>query len=207
MIHIFKTPRLNTMSGAREHCSIMYITDKLSLTKQTHKMFLAERTIDRIVQQLDQELDVKDLVSNEEYDILRKEFLLDETCDRLYVPAFFGGSYKITKLYTDEFDIMSFIDHIIETIPMPFEISLDVGFFTKHDVNNNLEYIKPSETQSLVSACIPTLEYYWRFSREIRQCQQNLRQEAWTNACDRGQIAGWTSPVTVTSLCIYIQKF
>jgi len=172
-------------------------------------MFLTELTLDRIIDQLDFELNVRDIVSDEEYHILQNEGLVDETRDHLYVPnglATHPCVYKITKLCTNEFDMLQFMDHVIETITLPFEISINVGFFTRDKCNNQLEYIKPTATQSVVTESLTNLERYWRLRRDVRKANMDLLQTAFDNGCDRRQINGWSTPISATILCIYIRK-
>jgi len=172
-------------------------------------MFLTERTLDRIVEQLDFNLDIKSLVTDEEYDTLLRDGLVDETRDHLFVPNGLVARpcvYKITKLYTHEYDILKFMDHIIETIPLPFEVSLNVGFFLRDKCTDKLEYVKPSTTQSVVTANLTNLEHYWRFRRDIMKANYDLLETAFDNACDRRQINGWSTPVSAIILCVYMRK-
>ena len=172
-------------------------------------MFLTERTLDRIVEQLDFNLDVKSLTTEEEYETLQENGLLDETYDQLYVPNGLVTSpcvYKITKLYSNEHDILQFMDHIIETIALPFEVSLNVGFFLRDQCTDKLEYVKPSTTQSVVTANLTNLEHYWRFRRDIRQANCDLLQTTFDNAADRRQINAWNIPVSAIILCVYLRK-
>ena len=172
-------------------------------------MFLTERTLDRIVDRLDFELDLKSVISLEEYNVLQEQGLVDETRDFVYVPNGLVTSpcvYKISKVYTEEYDILQFIDHVIETITLPFEVSLNVGFFTRDRMSNKLEYIKPSATQSVVTASLTNLEHYWRFRRDIRDANVDLLKTAFDSACERRQINGWNKPISAIIFCIYIRK-
>ena len=172
-------------------------------------MFLTERTLDRIVEQLDFNLNIKSLATKEEYTTLQSYGLLDETRDHLFVPNGLVTSpcvYKITKLYTPEYDILKFMDHIIETIALPFEVSLNVGFFVRDKCTEKLEYIKPSTTQSVVTASLTNLEHYWRFRRDILKTNYDVLTTSFDNACDRRQINGWNTPVSAIILCVYLRK-
>ena len=173
-------------------------------------MFLTERTLDRIVDQLDFDLDLKYLIQNDEYKVLQEEGLVDETRDHIYVPNGLVQTpcvYKVTKLVTPDLDILKFMDHIIETITLPFEVSLNVGFFTRDTQRPDfLRYVKPTTTQSVVTACLTNLEHYWKFRGDVRKANLDLLDAAWTNANDRRQINAHTFPVCATILAIYIRK-
>ena len=131
---------------------------------------------------------------------------LYETRDQLFVPNGAVSSpsvYKVTKLITPKLNLLTFIDHIIETIPLPFEISLNVGFFIR---DNNLTYVKPSTTQSLVTSNITSLEHYWKFRKDIRHINSDLLGATFENAYERRQINPNTVPVSATTLCVYFRK-
>ena len=98
------------------------------------------------------------------------------------------------------------MDHIIETIPLPFEVSLNVGFFLRDKCTDKLEYVKPSTTQSVVTANLTNLEHYWRFRRDVMKANYDLLETAFDNACDRRQINGWSTPVSAIILCVYLRK-
>ena len=150
-------------------------------------MFLSERTLDRIVDQLNFDLRIADLTTQDEEDVLAKEGLICEMRDQLFVPNNMPYTYKISKLaIINNFDLLKFVDHIIETIPLPFEVSLNVGFFINR--NETVEYIKPTSTQSLVMGTITNLEHYWKFRKEILNVGSNIVQAGWENGCDRRQI-------------------
>ena len=172
-------------------------------------MFLTERTLDRIIGQLNFDQNLNSILDKVEYAHLERNGLLEETCDKLYIPncqMVSAGVYKITKLYNTDFDMLRFIDHIIETIPLPFEISLNVGFFVYDECKNVLEYVEPSATQSVVTAGVTNLEHYWRFRRDIRHANGDLLRAAYNNAIDRRQINAWTKPVSAIMLCLYNRK-
>jgi len=173
-------------------------------------MFLSERTLDRFVDQFDFNLDVKYILPDDEYYILDDEGLLDETRDHIYVPNGLVDKpsvYKVTKLITESFDIMRFMDQIIETVSFPFEVSVNVGFFVANiHCPEMKEYIKPASTSSVVTASLTNLENYWRFRREMLKLSSGIACKSWENACDRRQINRDTFPTTAIMICVYIQK-
>ena len=173
-------------------------------------MFLTERTLDRVVEQLDYNLDLQSVTTSGEYQVLERENLVDETRDHLYVPNGLVARpcvYKVTKLITHNFDVLKFIDHIIETIPLPFEISLNVGFFIRDmECTEMLTYVKPSTTQSVVTANLTNLEHYWRFRKDIRCTNVDIMRAAFENAYERRQINPDTFPASATILCVYFRK-
>ena len=173
-------------------------------------MFLSERTLDRIVEQLDYNLDLKEVITDNEYQVLERDSLVEETRDQLFVPNGLVSRpcfYKITKVIGPNFNIMSFLNHIMETIPLPFEISVDVGFFIREmGQEGELLYVKPSTTQSLVTANITNLEHYWRFRKDLRKLSTNICQSAFDNAQERRQIKQNTVPISANIICVYLSK-
>ena len=173
---------------------------------QKSKMF-TQRTLDRILDQLDYNSNVDDLATDEELSVLKENGSLNSMCEHLYVD---NMSFKVTKLFKynaeEKFDLLKFVDHIIETIPFPFEISLNVGFFISH--REELKYVRPSTTQSVINANIINLEHYWKVRKEILNVGSNIIQRAYETASDRRQIPSFSNPkhYSPALLCLYLKK-
>ena len=173
-------------------------------------MFLSERTLDRFVDQLDFNLDVKYLLRDNEYNILEDECLVEETRDHIFAPNGLVENpsvYKITKLITENFDLISFMEQLIETVSLPFEVSVNVGFFVANIHSPEIrEYIKPSSISSIVTASLTNLEHYWRFRKDMCKLSSGIARKSWENACDKRQICRDTFPTTAVMICVYIRQ-
>lgn len=171
-------------------------------------MFLSERTLDRFVEQIDYDLDVKNLLPSDEYQILEEEGLVEHTKDHIYVPNGQGPpAYKITKLVTENFDLVRFMDQIIETIPFPFQVSLNVGFFAASiDCPDIKVYIKPSSMSSVLTARLSNLEEFWRFRKDLLKLSSSIVRKCWKDACESRKITRDSFPTSAVLLCTYIQK-
>ena len=174
-------------------------------------MTLNEQTLDRILDQLNFNLDAKSLTNDDEYEVLLREELLDDVRDRIDVPTGLKTQsefYKITKLITPKFNLMTFMDMIIETIPLPFETSINVGFFT-FNVNcpDVVKYVKPSMTPNLATASMTSLEHYWQFRKKISKIiKKGIMRTCAVNADDRGHIPMNDRVSTAITLCVYLRR-
>ena len=168
-------------------------------------MSLAGRTIDRIIGQLNVNQDVKTILSTIDIKTLEDSAQLVNVCDQLYLPTDISSTYKITKVYNKDFDLVRFLDHIIETIPCPYEVSFDVGFMVC-DSDKNYQYVDPAETKSLLYANIATIENYWKFKREMRQINSDILNAAFNNTLERRHLTRWFSPCNIVLLCFYIKR-
>ena len=168
--------------------------------------------------QLDLNLDVKNLASDNEYHVLESERMVQETKDHFYVPDDRSNVCKITKLYQNPNDawydssahisLLEFMDRIIGTLPLPFEVSINVGFFVKDkEWSSLIKYVKPGATSSVITANVTNLEHYWNFRRQLNKVDFDIIGEAWKNACDDLKLHNSFTPINnIALLCIYLRK-
>jgi len=174
-------------------------------------MILKSWVLKRIKSQLDQELDAKSILDDEELAYVREKGQRHYIRDYLFVPTHSRPSktYRIQKVLTNSFDIQSWVKDFTSIITGEFHIAIDLGYFVyKVTEPDSLRFIFPSRTNAFIRSYVMSKEKLEKFYKELEEKTVDVLQSAFTfhkNNCEKFNKSGLT-PKTASVLHIYITK-